>query len=174
MNKFRNTYRIDSPRLKAWDYSRAGGYFVTICVKDRDCCLGGINNNEVSLSPFGGIVSRCWEEIPSHFSSVSLDEFVVMPNHVHGIIVINGRDGACPVSTKKQPSLSVIVGAFKSAVTRKIHSEMPASAFIWQERFFDHVIRNDVDLDRVREYIHNNPLQWALDEENPDVATKPS
>ncbi len=140
---FENKYRISSARLQGWDYSWNGYYFVTICVKDRECIFGRIENGETVLSRIGEIVNQWWQEIPGHFSFVRLDEFVIMPNHVHGIIVINKgngakmvnsdirRDVACNVSTQfsnispKRGSLSSVIQSFKSAVTKLVNNELP-------------------------------------------------
>ena len=106
---FQNKYKINSTRLRTWNYSSTGYYFITICVKKRECILGKIEQRTFKNSWIGEVVQKCWYDIPHHFEDVSLDAFCVMPNHIHGIIIINsGRDGACPVYTSL---LGCIVGS---------------------------------------------------------------
>ncbi|OGI20723.1 MAG: hypothetical protein A3B68_09300 [Candidatus Melainabacteria bacterium RIFCSPHIGHO2_02_FULL_34_12] len=88
---FKNKYRIKSTRLKNYDYSSNGTYYVTICTKNRECCLGAVNDRKIKLSTMGKIVEQCWHETIKHFNNVILDEFIVMPNHVHGIIIIRSN-----------------------------------------------------------------------------------
>jgi len=141
-------------RLKEYDYTSVGAYFVTICAKDKQLFF----ENE----SIGTIVQKCWEEIPQHFPNVELDQFVVMPNHLHGIIIItHRRDAACRVPTAMknifgplQPgSLSTIIGSFKSASTRLIRRDTTCRVptFAWQNRFYEHVIRNEKEMDRIRQ-----------------------
>jgi len=179
MRKFRGQYRIESTRLKGWDYSSAGFYYVTICTKDKRPYFGIIGDGVVQLSAMGEIAISYWMEIPEHFSSVGIDEFVVMPNHVHGIVVIRS-DAISRVETPhvasllpeedkrqfgplKPGSLSKIIQGYKSAVTRQVRL-MGEQDFAWQPRFYDHIIRDEEDLRRVREYIQGNSIKWELDE----------
>ena len=136
MKKFRGKYRIDSTRLKGWDYSRAGFYDVTICTKDKRPYFGLILDGEVQLSDIGEIALNCWMEIPEHFHNVGIDEFVVMPNHLHGIVVIcsndmssvetphvaslQPKDGRTQFGPLKPGSLSKIIQGYKAAVTRQV------------------------------------------------------
>lgn len=164
--KFRDKYRIPTSRLPNWDYSDNGYYFITICTKDKEIFFGNILNNKMCLSRIGEIANKCWFEIPNHFPCVELDEFVVMPNHVHGIIIIRNfrcRDGACPVSTKRN-TLGNIVGSFKSVVTKYINSHQ--LTFGWQPRFYEHIIRNEKEFYRVKQYVKNNPINWEVDRNN--------
>jgi len=171
-NLFKNRYKINSTRLKHWDYSNDGYYFVTICTKDRINYFGQIKNDEMILNKYGEIIKRCWQKIPNHFLNTKLDEYIVMPNHIHGIIIINNhkcRDVACNVSTMakispKSNSLSTIVRSFKSACAKRIHEY--DLAFAWQARFYDRIIRNERELYNVRKYIKNNPQKWGLDRNN--------
>jgi len=152
---------------------------VTICTHQRECLLGEIMDGNVELSKIGKIAQECWFEIPKHFGDVQLDEFVVMPNHVYGIIIINQRISVGTdynLSLRRQnrfrnvivKSLSYIVAGFKSGVTRKINRSRNIShPLAWQSRFYDHIIRNEAELNRIREYIITNPLKWELDRENP-------
>jgi putative methionine-R-sulfoxide reductase with GAF domain/REP element-mobilizing transposase RayT len=129
------------------------------------------------LSPIGKIVSEYWKQIPDHHTDVTLDEFVVMPNHVHGIITIVGARHASPNSVKPGPkprSLGSIIGSFKSAVTKKVDEIRNSSgASLWQRNYYEHIIRNERELNLIRQYIISNPLQWELDRENPAVKDKP-
>jgi putative transposase len=152
-----------SLRLRGYDYSRDGAYFVTICAHRRLCKFGRIEQDEVRLSPAGCIVASCWNEIPDHFPDVSLDAWVIMPNHVHGIIVIMTDDGNIGMRT----ALGVIVGAFKSAASKRINQWQGASEPLWQRNYYEHVIRNESSLNRARKYIEENPARWAYDRENP-------
>jgi len=182
MTLFKNKYRIESARLKGWDYASAGWYFVTICTQNREPYFGEVIDQEMRLSPIGEIACQFWSEIPQHSSSnIQVDTFVVMPNHVHGIIVIedvNGRDGArrdgaCTVSTRstmskispKAGSLGAIVRSYKSAVTRWARMNQQPF-FDWQARFFDHIIRDEKGLNKIRDYIATNPARWDTDRNN--------
>ncbi len=186
---FKKKYRVRSTRLPGWDYSRSGYYFVTICTNDRACTFGEIENGRMTLTDIGKVADQCWRDIPDHFPFVQLDAFVIMPNHVHGIVVIvdapansDRRDVACNASTirnantaqfsrisPKQGSLSSVIRSYKSAVTRFAHRAHPNQAFRWQARFHDRIIRNEKELWRVRRYIQNNVLKWAEDQENQDM-----
>ncbi|MBN2117756.1 MAG: hypothetical protein JW730_14365 [Anaerolineales bacterium] len=168
-----------SIRLKKYDYSQPGGYFITIVTYQRDCLFGEIIGSEMQLNDFGCIVDECWRAIPDHFPNVELGAYVVMPNHVHGIIVIHagmapnsapsvGAQHAAPLQKPnvKPGSLGAIVRSFKSAVTHRIGREVNATG-IWQRNYYEHVIRNHEDWDRIHRYIESNPSLWAEDEENP-------
>ncbi len=176
---FAKKYRIKSTRLPQWDYSQPWWYFVTICTKDGDCRFGDVADGQMRLSEIGAIAEKYWQEIPKHFDNVSLDEFIVMPNHIHGIVIIERqqptkrrRDGACPVSTTKQViTLGNIVGSFKSAVARWCNHDGYKN-FVWQPRFYDHIIRNEKSLDKIRFYIHHNVRKWEEDRYNPANITK--
>ena len=158
-------------RLENYDYQSPGAYFVTICTQGHLSTLGKIVDQNVELTWKGEIVQDLWVEISQHFSYVKLDEFVVMPNHLHGILWIVEQNDSIP-SKRKNPnsvnpqtgSLSVIVRSFKSAVTRKVNqtSHTPGSGF-WQRSFHDHILRDDQDLDQHRTYIMENPIRWELD-----------
>jgi REP-associated tyrosine transposase len=161
-----------SIRLKEYDYSNPNWYYITICTHNKNCILGEINNSKMMLNEYGKIVEEKWREISKHFVNVSLDYFVVMPNHLHGIIIIESRDKACPVPTGKREfgkpitgSLPVIIGSFKSTATKRIN-EIRKKKFpvIWQRNYYEYIIRNEVDLFNTRKYIEQNPLRWELDE----------
>ena len=168
-------------RLRDYDYSQRGGYFVTVCVKNMECVLGKVVNEKMELSRTGEIASKYWMDISNHFNSVEIDEFVVMPNHVHGIIMINGLVGAgfTPAhaarnlgklvenwaTARVSPTLSQVIGSYKSLTTNKVHNENLHNGKLWQRSFYDRVIRSDEELNRVREYILNNPVKWENGEE---------
>ncbi len=174
--KFNNKYRIKSARLPHWDYGNPGMYFVTICTKNFTEWFGMVQNREMILNKTGNIAENYWVGIADHFDNVELDEFIVMPNHIHGIIGIIGdktvgRDVACNVSTSdrmsnispKPKSLSTIIRSYKSAVTRSIRKHHN-SHFAWQPRFYDHVIRNNHALKNIQTYIQKNPENWEKDQ----------
>ncbi|MCK4464495.1 MAG: hypothetical protein KAU83_02190, partial [Bacteroidales bacterium] len=214
MALFKNKYRIKSTRLKGWDYSSPGAYFVTIVTKNRAYYFGNVENGDMHLNELGEIAQQCFEKIPEHFLFVSLDSFVIMPNHVHGIIIIKpGNGGEIHSSTKteiindggagdvetlhatslqqqpqqpetdaasyitapknkkmasispKPSSLSVIIRSYKSAVSKQARQIHPD--FVWQSRYYDHIIRDKKSLNNIRQYIIQNPLNWQADAENP-------
>lgn len=142
-----------SPRLAEYDYASAGAYLVTACTLERRCLFGEIVVDEMQSSSLGKLVASCWAQIPRHFPSVALDAFVIMPNHLHGILWLTGAGHA--------PPLHGVVGAFKAAASRA------AERHLWQRSFHDRVIRDDAELQRLRQYVIDNPLRWALDRENP-------
>ena len=163
-----------SLRLKHYDYASEGAYFVTICTKDRTLFF---ERDEIR-----SIAERCWVEIPDHFPNVELDTWVVMPNHIHGIIVIAKKgvqlnapttrgdtDGAFSAMSPPRHTLAVVVRTYKAAVTTFCRRS-GIDEFGWQRSYYDRVIRNLHELDRARRYISNNPLQWDLDEHNPNVS----
>jgi len=152
-------------------------YYVTICTHRKDCVFGEIINRKMHLSPIGKVVSEYWKQIPNHHTDVALDEFVVMPNHVHGIVVIVGATHASPNSAKpglKPRSLGSTIGSFKSAVTKRVNEfhNSPDATF-WQRNYYEHIIRDERELNLIRQYIASNPLQWELDRENPAFKGEP-
>ena len=170
-SKFQGKYRIDPARLSDYDYGSNGAYFITICTKDKVCYFGDIvtANNEViiSPSPIGQRAIDGWLSIPAFSPFVQLDAFQLMPNHLHGIIFINKPD-----STQWQPNafgpqsnnVASIMRGFKSGVTA--YATTNQIPFCWQYRYHDHVIRNDNELNRIRQYIIDNPARWEQDSEN--------
>jgi len=153
--------RRRTTRLRNYDYSQTGCYFVTICSYRRCHIFGEISNGTMYLNDSGMIVSDCWIELPDHFTQIGLDAFVIMPNHVHGIIMLNES------TDSPKPSLGNVVGAFKSASTRIIRKVCGQSfGNVWQRNYYEHIIRNEESLDRIRQYIIHNPLSWHLDREN--------
>ncbi len=227
-----NLPRRRAMRLRGYDYSQPGAYFVTICVQHRQCLFGAIIDGKMHLNEIGEIVVECWNRIPQHFSSVEIGEYVIMPNHIHGIIAWDIAEVRSPnpqENAKKRrgevtspslgknaearspnpqenarkrrgevtspslgknaearspnpqenarkrrgevtsPSLGKIVAYFKYQSTKHInqHHNTPGTR-IWQRNYHDHIIRDDIDLQRLREYIQNNPRKWELDQLHPD------
>jgi len=190
LTKFADKFKLKSSRLNNWDYSTSGFYFITICTYNHNNFFGKIIDNKMELSKMGIIANQCLIEIPKHFSNVILDEYIVMPNHVHILIKLlkindQCRDVACNVSTNinnvsintnkistkqneyfskispKQKTISSIIRSFKSAVTRQINPK--TIFFAWQPRFHDHIIKNEKELLIVKNYIINNPINWQKD-----------
>jgi len=181
-----------SIRLHGYDYAQAGAYFVTIVTKDRGCLFGEIVSDEMRPNQFGRIVEATWSALPDHYPGVECDTFVVMPNHVHGIIVSaeGGAVGESDVGAGLKPARGVAAGpnsvraglkpaptrhrlpeiirAFKTFSARRVNElrETPGVP-VWQRNYYEHVVRGENELNRIREYIANNPLQWEMDRENP-------
>ena len=176
-----------SIRLQGYDYSQAGAYYVTIVTYQRDCLFGEVVNKEMILNNFGKIADECWRAIPEHFSNAELGAHVIMPNHAHGIIVIHNDESAshavdvqhvgatqcvAPTPTITRPkgpkpkSLGAIIGSFKSAVSYRIHKELNATG-IWQRNYYEHIIRDEKDLQNKTDYIEANPSLWDEYDNNP-------
>jgi putative transposase len=206
-----------SIRIKEYDYAQPGAYFVTIVTHRREMLFGEIKNGETMLNDFGIIADECWRAIPEHFPFVELGAYVVMPNHVHGVIVINDMDdgtgrgvidvgathvidgGGCandgrgaihlprtagagyraPTDHIEQfgkpikGSLPTIIRTYKAAVTRRIGREHNAVS-IWQRNYYEHIIRDEKDLQRITDYIEANPSRWDEDDENPIKVQPPT
>lgn len=171
--KFKNKYRIKSTRHPEWDYNDDGMYYVIICTDNKICYFGNIINEEMKLNNIGEIVNKFWLEIPEHFKNVELDEYIIMPNHIHGIIIINNldkREDYKPSPTDKLYSLSEIIRGFKTFSSKRINEIIKThNKFKWQRSFHDHIIRNDKSLHNTREYIINNPITWEKDENNINI-----
>ncbi len=168
---YQEKYRIKSIRLPNWDYSNPGYYAVTICTKDKIEYFGKIKNGKMYLNQLGKIVEKCWLEIPNHFPFIFLDCYIIMPNHIHGIIEIKCRDAKFCVSTGNEnkfgpqsKNLASIIRGFKTGV--KKYATINKINFVWQKSFYEHIIRGENDLNRVREYIRLNPLNWKGDRNN--------
>jgi REP element-mobilizing transposase RayT len=146
-------------RLTKYNYSQLGYYFVTICTKNRFEYFGKVENDKVILSSEGGCAEKFWQNIPQHYQNIGIDQFVIMPNHLHGIIIIKKQ------ATGLHYGISQIVGSYKNVVAKNIHANGRAE-FGWQPSFYDHVIRKDESLHKIREYIVNNPIKWELDRNN--------
>lgn len=179
MEKFKNKYRIQSTRLQGYDYGQNGAYFITICTKNRIRHFGKISNGQMELSEIGKLATECWSNIPQHFPFVELGEFVIMPDHIHGIIIINKineNEFQIPFNEINQPfyqstyrnkfgpqskNISSIIRGFKVGVTKNAKPINPE--FKWQERFHDHIIRNEKSFNSIQNYIINNPSKWQED-----------
>jgi len=162
-------------RLPGYNYSNPGYYFITICTKNKIPFFGSINDHGMSLNRLGKIVHDCWTIIPNHFTHISMDEFVVMPNHLHGIIAIEpsitkdvGDADLRPQRRVNRSKMLIpkIIHGFKSTVTRKIHKQFPTSEFEWQRSYYDHIIRDNNGLEKIRLYIKTNPNDWLNDKNN--------
>ena len=169
-----------SIRLKNYDYSQAGAYFVTIVTQGREKLFGDIKGSKMGLNPYGLIVQQTWNGLPAHYSHIQLDEFCILPNHVHGIIWITGDDFSSgrggfetrPYADLPRQPLSEIVRAFKTFSARRINElRRTPGAPIWQRNYYEHILRSESELNRVREYILANPFNWESDQENPALFT---
>jgi REP element-mobilizing transposase RayT len=165
-----------SIRLKEYDYSQTGEYFITICTYNRKNIFGDIIHEEMQLSQMGTIVQRYWKDIPDHFQNVELDDYIIMPNHIHGIIILNNPVGAIHESPlpmnqlqRRKMTLSKIIGRFKMITAKEINILYnTVGSHVWQRNYYEHIIHNDKELNNIRDYITDNPLKWHLDEENPN------
>ncbi|MEK7263915.1 MAG: transposase [Bacteroidota bacterium] len=176
-NKMNNNHpERKRTRLRGYDYSAAGCYFVTVCTQNRIECLCTIENELVVLNEYGEIVKEQWLWLEQQYDYVQLDEWIIMPNHFHGIIVIksnddvgNGRDRSLQSQTpqKKIKPLSEIIGAFKTTSSKRIHLS-GLFEFRWQKSFYDHIVRNEESLNKIREYIIRNPIKWEMEKNNPE------
>ncbi len=169
--------RRRSIRLLGYDYSTPGAYFITACIQNRLLLFGQVVNNKMAANRLGAVVEDCWAKLPDHYDNVALDAFILMPNHVHGVIII--KDETTGVGAGLKPALPAaaasrrhgvpeIVRAFKTFSPRRFNEiRASASTHIWQRGFYDHVIRGEGELDRVRTYIMDNPRKWSEDADNP-------
>jgi REP element-mobilizing transposase RayT len=162
---YRNRYRVPSTRLSGWDYAR-GVYCVTICTQDRICWLGDVVKGEMILSDLGEIVAEEWEEMARRRPHVDLDAWVVMPNHLHGILFLQ------PCLDGRPRPLGEALGHFKGACSDRIWAK-GRREFAWQPRFFDQIIRNEETLLKFRRYIQENPLHWEIDRHHPETCLRP-
>jgi REP element-mobilizing transposase RayT len=172
---FKNKYKTKSARKNGYNYSGAGFYFVTICSKNKIKLFGNIVNEKMILSEYGKIVEQEWLKTFKIRKNLKIDEFAVMPNHFHGIILIKNQKineiKNIQYKNKFGPqseNLSAIVRGFKGAVTRLINQKTNSNNIIWQSRFYDRIIRNDNELNKIRQYIIDNPLKWDVDRNNPE------
>lgn len=155
-----------SIRLKHYDYSKAGFYFITICCKNKECLFGQIVNQQMLLNNLGHYVKKCWEQIPEFFPQARVDEFIIMPNHLHGIIEITEYNrGKCNLPLQKGTSQTIgsIVRGFKSGVTSWARKNTTIFD-VWQRNYYEHIIRDEKSHLKIYEYIQNNPILWELDQ----------
>ena len=186
----RTDHHRKSVRLPGYDYSQAGAYFVTIVTNQRVCLFGQIIEDQMRLSKAGLIAEARWLAIPEHFPHAELGAFVVMPNHIHGIIVLHDRAAAepppvgathwvapTPDAERRRPkgpirgSIGAIVGAYKMAVTRQIAQALGGGLKVWQRNYHEHIIRDERDHRKVHDYIAVNLLKWQTDDENQGSST---
>ena len=182
--------------MKGYDYTLAGGYFVTLVIWGHTCVFGEIIDGNMHLNHYGTLVENEWRRLEKRFPQVVVDEWIVIPNHLHGILMIvevesidtvgarqrdsilsgvgvrqenSNQSGGSSFASPLQPgSLGAIVGAYKSTTARLINGlRRTPGAPVWQRNYYEHIIRNERDLDEIRAYVRNNPLQWELDHENP-------
>ncbi len=161
-----------SIRLKDYDYAQPGAYFVTICTCQRECFLGEIADGQVQLNECGDMVRAQWLSLPTYHLHVVLDEFVIMPNHLHGIIILTDADARAGLLTrpyKKRQGIPDLVRGFKTYSTRKINERRGSQGIpVWQRNYYEHIVRNEEELHAIQEYIVNNPLRWGEDQDHPD------
>jgi REP-associated tyrosine transposase len=184
MNKNRQ-----SIRLRGYDYSQSGAYFVTICTQDLQCLFGEMVNSKMVLNNAGQMVELIWSELPERFPHVKLDEFVIMPNHFHGIMVFCRGESCIRPKTDEQlkgeykirlygtlpGTLGRIMQAFKSITTHKYIAGVkqkqwpPFPGKLWQRNYYERIVRDENELNDIRKYIMDNPRKWDLDRENPNA-----
>lgn len=187
-----------SIRLKGYAYTQAGAYFVTVCTRDRACLFGKIVDGEMRWNEYGECAVRWWEDIPRHFTAVDIDAFVVMPNHVHGIVVITGgpvgaglprpdpqtanavadtgtdaamdADKGAETAPLRRPSLGNVMAYFKYQSAKHINAmRQTVATSVWQRNYYEHIIRSEASLNRIRQYVLDNPARWTFDRDNPSA-----
>ncbi len=174
-------------RLPDYDYSLPGAYFITICTQGKACVFGTVVDDSVHLNNLGRMVDATWTELPTHCHGLHLDQFVLMPNHLHAVVFLSGSidqnhpsiDGR---TLRSAPTVALpgIIRRFKTVTTSRVRRDVhtfgwhPFPGRLWQRNYYEHVIRNDDSLHRIREYIANNPTSWALDPENPSSTPRAS
>jgi len=179
-----------SIRLRDYNYARCGAYFVTVVTQNRKCLFGESTDDELLLNDAGRMVQTVWNELPNHYLGVECDAFLVMPNHIHGVISLVGAGPCARPAGKGQPqgvaptvdhavlSLPDVVHRFKSLTTKRYIDGVKQLRWkrftgrLWQRNYFEHVIRNEDSLNRIRQYILDNPARWEFDRENP-LTTQP-
>jgi len=173
MEKYQNKYRIKTTRLKNWNYGATGFYFITICTHDRENYFGDIVETQnfasphLNPTPIGKIAHQYWSEIPDHFPIVVLDEFVIMPNHVHGVLYFDKPEYEFRIHHPNQfapqsQNLASVIRGYKASV--KKYATLNNIEFAWQARYHDHIIRTERELQAIRRYIQNNPKKWLTNE----------
>ena len=181
MNHGFEIHRRRSIRLPGHDYSQVGVDFVTICTQDRNCALGTVEEGKVILNDLGQIVNRQWLEIAGDGVGIELDHYVIMPNHVHGIVIFSRPVGAIHESPlrmtmyeRRTMGLSKIIGRFKMTSAKIINAirKMPGVR-VWQRNYYEHIIRNEADYERIVEYIRDNPCRWEEDDLHPNPHIAP-
>ena len=175
-----------SIRLQGYDYSQVGAYYITVCTRDRECLFGDVVDGQMQLNEAGKIIQSVWYELPHSYEGVALNAFIITPNHVHGVIVISAPVGAIHesplpsdksrataerVPDRRRMLLAKLVGRFKMVTAKQINALRGSSGKpLWQRSYYEHVIRDDRSLNRIGQYIADNPAQWDFDCENPSVS----
>ena len=163
-------YHRKSIRLTGYDYTQNGAYFITICTYKKQCWFGNIVDGKMQSNYLGKIVLNFWQALPNRFFNLKIDTFIIMPNHLHGILILENLAHASENHNAEQfgkpiaGSIPTVIRSFKSAVTKRINT-MRSGTYppIWQRNYYESIIRNEAVLDAVRAYINNNPLQWHQD-----------
>jgi putative transposase len=149
-----------SIRLNGYDYSASGAYFITICTHEREYLFGDIVDETMVLNEFGDVARSHWQQLAQYHPNLIMDESIVMPNHLHGIIILDS-------SIANTKSISEIIRGFKTFAAKAINKERGLrGVLVWQRNYYDRIIRNELELDRVRQYIINNPRNWDADKNN--------
>lgn len=188
-SRFKNQFLTQSLRLKNWNYTSEGPYFITICTYNKQCYFGQIKNGVIGLSPAGNILALEWQRTFRMRQNIQMDTWVIMPNHFHAVIHFNSQEKCSPrppetqnvaslqmqpcknVFGKQQNNLGAVIRGFKASTTTKIRMLIPS--FSWQPNYYDHIIRDDKELNTIREYILFNPSKWHLDRDNPTRFKQP-
>jgi len=169
-------HRRRSIRLRGYDYSSSGAYFVTVCTKNKECLFGDIVDWTMRLNQAGELIHEVWDELPRHYAGIDLDIFVAMPNHIRGIIVLTdtpvvGAGLALPSgrgAASGAPTLGHVIRTFKSITAINVNRLLTRTGQpLWQRNYYEHIIRNETSLDPIREYVSMNPQNWMTDRENP-------
>lgn len=176
MNYNSKIHHRRSIRLKEYDYSKSGSYFITICIQNKICLLGSIVDEKMIKNDAGKMVDTQWNKLKNRFNNIELDEYIIMPNHFHGILIIETpfidtkNIRADTRSAPTNPTVSSIIGAFKSITTKEYINNVKSDSWplfhkkLWQKNYYEHIIRNEKSLEEIREYITNNPRSWEQDE----------
>ncbi len=169
-----SNWRRKPLRLKGYNYSQAGTYYITICTFLRESFFGHLKNAKITLSSVGAIACKYWKEIPNHFQHADVDVFIIMPNHIHGLIKIHSSDDDV-AAEHVQPrnafqhitkgSIGSIIRQYKASVTRWCNQN-EYNNFRWQRNYYERIVRNEKELNKIREYIISNPLKWRFDRDN--------
>ncbi len=164
-----------SIRLRGYDYAQPGAYFITICIHDRQCLLGAVIDRQMHWNGFGRVVKNCWSDLSHHYAGATLDSFVVMPNHIHGIVRFGDAEGASlqpgadvvgaglkPARFKNRHGLPEVIRGFKTFSSRRINQARQTPGLpVWQRNYYERVIRNEDELHAAREYVLGNPARWS-------------
>ncbi len=166
-------------RLRGWDYTSDGAYFVTVCSQHRVCLFGEICGVTMQINDLGLVVAETWQWLTSQYAYVALDKWCVMPNHLHGLLIITGRGGSRAAPTtggigaaagehvERGKPIGQLIGAFKTVSTKRVNTlRGTRGEMLWQRNYWEHIVRDDAEMDDLRAYIRNNPAQWAIDSLN--------